>query len=156
MKQMQKGFTLIELMIVVAIIGILAAVAIPQYQDYVTRTKLSNAATFANPIKTAIAEYAQENGALPTFTAANGAAAGWTSLGLSGAPTTTTEVSSVSMASGGILTLTLSVPVSVNGTVTSAPTVIMTPTVGPTSVTWGNACTPTGSANMIKEFPGCS
>ncbi|MBY0577563.1 MAG: prepilin-type N-terminal cleavage/methylation domain-containing protein [Burkholderiales bacterium] len=156
MKQMQKGFTLIELMIVVAIIGILAAVAIPQYQDYVTRAKLAKAASFADPIKTAIGMYAQESGALPTFTAANGAASGWTSLGMSAAPTTTTEVTSVSLAANGVLTLTLGVPVTVGGTTTTAPTVVMTPTLNATTVSWGNTCTPTGSANMIKVFPGCT
>lgn len=148
MKQMQKGFTLIELMIVVAIIGILAAVAIPQYQDYVTRTKLSNAATFANPIKTAIAEYAQENG--NTALAALGAS-DWTTLGLSAAPTLPPEVQSVTVTAGTIA-MTLNVPV---GT-TAHPTVSMAPSVGSTSVTWTNTCTPAGNANMIKVFPGCS
>jgi len=151
MKQMQKGFTLIELMIVVAIIGILAAVAIPQYQDYVTRAKLSSAANFANPIKTAIAEYAQENGA--TALAAL-AAADWTTIGLSATPTLPPEVSAVTI-TGGTIAMTLTVPVTVNGTVTAAPTVSMAPTIGSTSVTWANTCTPTGSANMIKVFPGC-
>jgi type IV pilus assembly protein PilA len=55
--QNQKGFTLIELMIVVAIIAILAAIAIGQYQDYVIRSQVSEAATLAEGLKTSIAEY---------------------------------------------------------------------------------------------------
>lgn len=60
MKRVQQGFTLIELMIVVAIIGILAAVAIPQYQDYTKKAKIGNALTAVDSIKTAVALCIQE------------------------------------------------------------------------------------------------
>ncbi len=64
-RSMQKGFTLIELMIVVAIIGILAAVALPAYQDYTVRAKVSEVILAASSAKTAVAESAQVNAAMP-------------------------------------------------------------------------------------------
>ena len=65
MQMVQKGFTLIELMIVVAIIGILAAVALPAYQDYTVRAKVSEVVLAASSGKTAVAEFAQVNSAMP-------------------------------------------------------------------------------------------
>src|SRR5690606_3183393 len=65
MKTMQKGFTLIELMIVIAIIGILAAVALPAYQDYTTRAKVSEGITLASSAKTAVSEHFMSKNRLP-------------------------------------------------------------------------------------------
>jgi len=65
MKTIQKGFTLIELMIVVAIIGILAAIAIPAYQDYTIRTQVSEGLTLASDVKAGVAEYAAQTGNWP-------------------------------------------------------------------------------------------
>ena len=79
MKSVQKGFTLIELMIVVAIIGILAAIAIPQYQDYTIRSKLTEALNLAAPAKLGVAESYASNGALPGDNATAGIAAAITS-----------------------------------------------------------------------------
>ena len=65
MKKIQSGFTLIELMIVVAIIGILAAIAIPQYQNYVARAQMSEALSLASGGKVALAEYFSTKGEFP-------------------------------------------------------------------------------------------
>lgn len=65
MKNVQKGFTLIELMIVVAIIAILAAIAIPQYQNYIIRTQVSEGMNLADGAKTAVAEFYNNTGHYP-------------------------------------------------------------------------------------------
>ncbi|MDI9244963.1 pilin [Marinobacter sp. CHS3-4] len=72
MKKVQQGFTLIELMIVVAIIGILAAVAIPAYQDYTIRAKFSEVVTIASAARTNVAEYYISTGQMPSSTTAAG------------------------------------------------------------------------------------
>jgi type IV pilus assembly protein PilA len=72
MKKMQKGFTLIELMIVVAIIAILAAIAIPAYQNYLIRSQVSEGAVLTDGAKTALAEYYSNHGSFPTDPASAG------------------------------------------------------------------------------------
>ena len=105
MKKTQQGFTLIELMIVVAIIGILAAVAIPAYQDYTVRSKVSEAASLSSTAKTAIA-VAFNDGTLHTSSTDNA------SLGLAAAASITSKyVTSVTAAStsatGGTVTVVM-------------------------------------------------
>jgi len=164
MKQVQKGFTLIELMIVVAIIGILAAVAIPAYQDYIVKAKLSKVTAAIDPVKLAIAAYYQEQGKYLDVAGVSGqSGTGWGSLGLSNAPTTTAEAPGIAMTAcaaacdvndPNTIVVTLG---GVRAGSIDGHTVTMTPQAGPTAISWVNTCQQAGgtSANdaiMIKYF----
>lgn len=116
----QKGFTLIELMIVVAIIGILAAVAIPAYQDYTIRARVTEGLNLASSAKLAVSETAISNNALP----ATQAETGYTS------PAATPNVSGITIGANGIITITYTAAA-------GGGTIIMTPTLTANGdVTW--------------------
>jgi len=92
-KQMQQGFTLIELMIVVAIIGILAAVALPAYQDYTIRAKISECAGVVAACKTSVSEYYASENSLPA------------NSGLAGCADTTTQYCGAPTVTDGVITV---------------------------------------------------
>ena len=132
MKEIHQGFTLIELMIVVAIIGILAAVALPAYQDYTIRAKVSELVLAAAGFKTAIAEKATVDGTLG-------------SAGMALTVITSGRISGGSVQPGGIITITGS-----STSVGTAVTVMLNPSLGGGRVAW--ACS-TGASAQWKYVP---
>lgn len=101
MKRLQQGFTLIELMIVVAIVGILAAIALPAYQDYVVRSKMSEAEAAIAACKTSVAEYTSTHGgSLPTTVTLAGCSTTSTQYVNGGVAVATGVISAVSQNTG--------------------------------------------------------
>lgn len=129
MKTKQQGFTLIELMIVVAIIGILAAVAIPAYQDYTVRAKVQEGVNLSNPHRTSLGIACSE-GELAT--------ADTTSMGLSAAASyvgkyTNSVAAATSSATTGTVTITYT---AIGSSISSGDTVLYTGTCGAGGMTW--------------------
>ncbi len=132
MKKLQQGFTLIELMIVVAIIGILAAIAVPAYQDYIARAQVSEAFVMADGVKVDIAEQCQNNGSCANIVAP--------------ALPTGKYASVTAVSAAGVITATMAG--TANAAVANA-TVTLTPTLNAASVTW--ACASSLAAKYLPK-----
>jgi type IV pilus assembly protein PilA len=136
LKQIQKGFTLIELMIVVAIIGILAAIAIPAYQDYTIRAQVTEGLTLAGDVKASVAEWYSNTGEWADLT----------DLGISAATDKSGKYVTQVAVTGGVITITYGNQANAN---VATQTLSLTPGVNPNlDVVWrcGNATDPSGAS----------
>jgi type IV pilus assembly protein PilA len=142
-RRAQAGFTLIELMIVVAIIGILAAIAIPQYQNYVTRAKWQDSISRLASAKLAIAECLQNNNG--TITLCDDSAKLSSTVGYTFPTTFVGSKINTATYTGGVMTI--------NGTAEVGSCVVtMTPAVNGTSVTWTMATSGTGCSKTQTGY----
>ena len=142
MKQIQKGFTLIELMIVVAIIGILAAIAIPQYQDYIARSQVGEALTLMDGLKTPIAECLNLEGVINANCSIGSGTQSAGALPAAATDTVGNYVVSVGIASG-TMTATMGSAAPVSNLIWGG-TLVMAPALNLGSVVW--TCTNTMSS----------
>lgn len=147
-KKDQAGFTLIELMIVVAIIGILAAIAIPQYQAYTGRAQAAEALNLFSGVKTSMGEYYNENSAWPVTATCTSAADCNAALGLAAANLIKgTYVGTVTAADSGIVTIAFTSGVHTGKEITFTPTA----TAG--SINWKCASTTSGKSIDSSQLP---